>query len=72
MRRVILASGGLAMLGLTLGWRPHACEAQGAAPPPNPTRAEVVQMMKDISNWGRWGASRRDRHLQPHHTGQAA
>jgi hypothetical protein len=23
--------------------------------PRNPTRAEVVQMMKDISNWGRWG-----------------
>ncbi len=31
--------------------------AQNAAPPPNPTRAEVVQMMKDISNWGRWGAN---------------
>ncbi len=33
-------------------------QSQGTAPQPgprNPTRAEVVQMMKDISNWGRWG-----------------
>ena len=27
----------------------------GAQAPPNPTRAQVIQMMKDISNWGRWG-----------------
>lgn len=35
----------------------HGQPATGANPqgPPNPTRAEVVQMMKDISNWGRWG-----------------
>jgi kynurenine formamidase len=26
-----------------------------AQAPPNPTRAQVIQMMKDISNWGRWG-----------------
>ena len=33
-------------------------QSQGTATqmgPRNPTRAEVVQMMKDISNWGRWG-----------------
>ena len=32
-------------------------QSQGSTPPGphNPTRAEVVQMMKDISNWGRWG-----------------
>jgi kynurenine formamidase len=33
-------------------------QSQGSATQPgprNPTRAEVVQMMKDISNWGRWG-----------------
>jgi kynurenine formamidase len=35
---------------------PLSAQPQGAPPgPPNPTRAEVVQMMKDISNWGRWG-----------------
>ena len=33
-----------------------ASQAAAASPGPrNPTRAEVVQMMKDISNWGRWG-----------------
>ena len=33
-------------------------QSQGTTPhtsPSNPSRAEVVQMMKDISNWGRWG-----------------
>ena len=45
------------------GWWPGApvlsgrAQAPGAAAPRNPTRAEVVQMMKDISNWGRWGAA---------------
>ena len=32
-------------------------QAPAGAAPRNPTRAEVVQMMKDISNWGRWGAA---------------
>ena len=30
-------------------------QATSSAAPPNPTREQVVQMMKEISNWGRWG-----------------
>ncbi len=44
--------------GWTSGYLvPLQAQTPAAAAPRNPTRAEVVQMMKDISNWGRWGAS---------------
>jgi kynurenine formamidase len=57
MTRVFIGIAGAVTLGLLVRLATPAVEAQGAAPPANPTRAEVVQMMKDISNWGRWGAS---------------
>src|SRR5262245_38806033 len=41
---------------LTLGWVAALTAQRGTQPPPaNPNRQQVVQMMKDISNWGRWG-----------------
>ncbi len=59
------AMAGAVLAGVALtgaGWASRAVvarvDAQAVpAPPPNPSRAEVVQMMKAISNWGRWGAS---------------
>ena len=48
-----LGIGGSALLDSPLRGQTR----DAAAAPKNPTRAEVVQMMKDISNWGRWGAS---------------
>ncbi len=58
MTRLVLGAAGAAVLGLVLELATPGLDAQGAqAPPPNPTRAQVVQMMKDISNWGRWGAA---------------
>lgn len=46
---------GLALCGIVaVGAR---SVAQSPAVPANPTRDEVVQMMKAISNWGRWGTS---------------
>jgi hypothetical protein len=57
MTRLVLGIAGAVTLGLVVRLATPAVEAQGAAPPRNPTRAEVVQMMKDISNWGRWGAA---------------
>jgi len=58
----MLVGAALGVLGLS-GQVPApdaAVRAQGPAPaaaPRNPTRAEVVRMMQDISNWGRWGAT---------------
>src|SRR5262245_17838265 len=53
----VAAAGALALAGVSA--RPSLVAQSGGAPPSasprNPTRAEVVQMMKDISNGGRWG-----------------
>lgn len=45
----VALAGGLALAGIS----PLGAEAQQA--PRDPTRDEVVQMMREISNWGRWG-----------------
>ncbi len=54
-----LAAAMLVAVGLAAFSNSPGLRAQTAAPaaalPANPTRAQVVQMMKDISNWGRWG-----------------
>jgi hypothetical protein len=54
----VTAAGALALAAVSRG--PSLLAQSGgaspSAPPRNPTRAEVVQMMKEISNWwGRWG-----------------
>lgn len=54
MRRMVLPIVLLVVLGLS-GVTSVPAEGTGQAPPPNPTREQVIQMMKEISNWGRWG-----------------
>lgn len=45
-------AGGLALAGVS----PHGASAAAQQAPRNPTHDEVVRMMEEISNWGRWGA----------------
>jgi hypothetical protein len=52
MTRLMLGIGGAVTLGLVVRLATPTVGAQPQAAPRNPTRAEVVQMMKDISNWG--------------------
>ncbi|MEW6321475.1 MAG: cyclase family protein [Acidobacteriota bacterium] len=56
MRRATMGAVVAAVMA-AVAWAGLGTSAAGqpAAAPVNPTRAEVVAMMKQISNWGRWG-----------------